>query len=392
MAVVGISRVRARQFSLRHSIFAHRRIPLIAFLSLLLLVCLIILSLGIGSRALTPTETFQGLFSPSTTTESIIVWKLRLPRTLAAIVVGASLASAGVLMQALTRNPLAEPGLLGVNSGAAIAVVSAVAFFGITSTGGQVWFALAGAALAACLSFLLGSTRSRSQDSVTRLILAGVALNACFGSITGIITMFNSVAFDSHRFWVVGSVAERTYGSIAAVTPVILVGLVAGLLLIKPLSVLALGDDCAASLGLPLPIIRVTALTAITLLCGGATALAGPISFVGLAVPHALRILVGNKLSRLLPMSLIAGPILMLGADILGRVVAIPNEIEVGIVTAFIGAPILLWLVMRINSTPKTPRFSKTMRADCSSKNYCTAPSESLNHAKRKHLPHAERA
>lgn len=386
MAVAGISRTARTNKTSRQPAISRTRfasLPLILFLLLALLSLLILLSLGIGSRLIAPADTLHGLLNPGASTEATIIWKLRMPRTLAAVLVGAALASAGVLMQSLTRNPLAEPGLVGVNSGAAVAVVSAVAVFGVTSTGGQVWFALAGAALAACLAFLLGSTRSRTQDAVTRLILAGVALNACLGSVTGIITMFNSKAFDSYRFWVVGSVAERTYGSVAAVAPLILLGLVLGLLLIRPLSACALGDDCAVALGVPLPLVRGATLLAITLLCGGSVALAGPIGFVGLVVPHVLRLLVGNRLSLLLPLSIVAGPILVLAADIIGRVIALPSEIEVGIVTAFIGAPVLLWLVMRMNAEPKKPRFRRAQNAGCGAENCCAASCTTLHQIQR---------
>lgn len=342
---------------------------------LLMLALLSLLSLTLGSRMIAPEHAIAGLLHPTSSTESIIIWQLRIPRTLAAILAGMALASAGVLMQSLTRNPLAEPGLLGVNSGAAVAVVTSVALLGASSTGVQVWFALGGAMLAAGLVFFVGTTRSRSSDSTTRLILAGVALNACLGSITGIITMFNSSAFDSHRFWVVGSVEGRSVDALLAVAPFIAAGVALALLLIRPLSALALGDDCAAALGVPLSITRLGALVAITLLCGGATALTGPIGFVGLVVPHVLRLLVGHRISRLLPLSLLAGPILVVFADILGRLVVTPSELEVGIVTAFIGAPVLLVLVLRMNRAPKGSRLKRPRNGNdtCSAKNCCSA-------------------
>lgn len=314
---------------------------------LLILLMLCLLSLALGSRLIPLDEALTGLLKPNGGSSSLIMWKLRIPRTLAALLIGAALAVAGVLMQALTRNPLAEPGLLGVNSGAAVAVVMGLAFFGVTSPLTSLWLALLGAGLATATVFFIGSAGQRSgMDGTVRLVLAGVALSACLGAVTGIITMFNSRAFDSYRFWVVGSVEGRELSTVLTAAPAIGIGLLLALLLAKPLSALALGEDAAASLGVPVGVIRGVTIAAVMLLCGTATALAGPVSFVGLVVPHILRLLVGVELTRVLPLSLIGGPALVLSADIIGRFIALPGEIEVGIVTAFIGAPALLVLVL----------------------------------------------
>lgn len=324
------------------------RSSLVLTTGLLVLAALIILSLMVGSRMISPMDALNGLFSPGSGTASIIVWQLRIPRTLAAIAVGVALAVAGILMQSLTRNPLAEPGLLGVNSGAAVFVVSGIAALGITDANGQMWMALFGAGLAATTVFYIGATGK--GESIARLLLAGIALNACLSAVTGIITMFNSRAFDSCRFWVVGGFEGRELSVVLTSTPLLLAGLILGFALIRPLGALALGQDAAAGLGVPVPLVQAGTLLSITLLCGTATAIAGPLSFVGLVVPHVLRLLVGVSLSRLLPLSVIGGPILVLTADIVGRVIAIPSEVEAGIVTAFIGAPLLLALVLRLDS------------------------------------------
>lgn len=326
-----------------------RALALVLFLalSLALLGLLLAASLALGSRALPLPDVIGALVSPDSSVASVIVWELRLPRALAALLVGAALAVAGVLMQALTRNPLAEPGLLGVNSGAALAVVSGAATLGITSLSGRLWLACAGAACAALLVGWIGlGRRTPSTDPHAHLLLTGLALSACASAMTGSITIFNSSAFDSHRFWVVGSLAERTYEQVGAVAPLIGLGLLLSLVVLKPLDALLMGEDAAAALGVPVSQVRLLTLLAITLLCGGATALAGPIGFVGLVVPHTLRLLVGTSIKRLLPLSLIFGPVLVLASDVIGRLVLAPAELEVGIVTALVGAPVLLALVL----------------------------------------------
>lgn len=324
-------------------------------IGLALLAVLIVLSGAVGSRMFSFEKALDGFLHPDAATiESKLIWFKRMPRTLAAIMVGAALAVAGVIMQALSRNPLAEPGLLGVNSGAAVAVVVGVGIFGVSSPFVQLWLALAGSGLAAGTVFLLGLIDSKPNlDSTARLVLTGVAVNACLGTITGIITMFNSRAFDSHRFWVVGSLENRTYEQVFAALPLVVLGLVLSFILIGPLRALALGEDAASGLGVPVTLVRGACIVAIMALCGAATAVAGPIGFVGLVVPHAVRLLVGADIARVLPLSLVYGPMLVLTADIAGRVLVLPGELEVGIVTAFIGAPVLMILVLRLGSGAK---------------------------------------
>ncbi len=306
----------------------------------------IFLSLAIGSKPLSFPEVWHGLSTIDETRESIIVWQLRIPRTALALLVGAALAVAGVMMQALTRNPLAEPGILGVNSGAAFTVVVAIVVLGSSDITSYMWFAFIGSALAAGFVYTISMQRSRASDHA-RLVLAGAALSACLGALTGIMTMFNTDAFSSYRFWVIGSVAERGTAPLVAITPFIIVGLLLALGSGPMLNALALGDEQATSLGLRLPLIRLLAFVSITLLCGAATAAAGPIGFVGLVVPHALRLLVGVEQRTLLLLSLLCWPVLVLAADIIGRTIAPPAELEVGLVTSFVGAPMLLALIMR---------------------------------------------
>ncbi|MFE9884836.1 FecCD family ABC transporter permease [Streptomyces scopuliridis] len=313
---------------------------------LALVVLLVLISLGVGARGIPLGTVARVLLHDDGSPEAIIVRQLRMPRTVLAVVVGAALALAGVVMQAITRNPLAEPGIVGVNAGASFAVVVAIAGFHVTGVSGYIWFAFAGAVLAALVVHTLTSGAARGHHH-TRLVLAGAALSASLGACTGIITMFNTSAFDSYRFWVVGALENRGTEALTAAVPFILVGTLIALALGPSLNALALGDETGAALGLRVPWVRAAGFLSIMLLCGASTAAAGPIAFVGLVVPHVLRLLLGPDLRPLLAFALPGGAILLLVSDIAGRVIAPPGEIEVGIVTAFIGAPALLWLVVR---------------------------------------------
>ena len=307
------------------------------------LLCLV--SLAVGSHSLT-LEEVAGAFVPGrTTVASVIVWQLRMPRTVLAVMVGASLAVAGVVMQGLTRNPLAEPGILGINAGASLSVVLSMSLLGLTDVSDFLWFAFAGAALVA---FLVHLMPVRSADAgAARLVLAGVALGASLRSITGTITMYDSVTFDSYRFWVLGSLADRDAVLLVWVAPFLVVGLVLALASGLTLNALALGEEQAKALGVSPRRARALALTSITLLCGASTAAVGPISFVGLVVPQVLRLALGADQRRLLAVSLVAGPVLLLAADVVGRVILDSGEMEAGVVTAFIGGPVLLLMVIQ---------------------------------------------
>ena len=313
-------------------------------LAVLVLLVLITESLALGSRTLSPEEVWQGFLAYDNSVASKVVWGLRIHRTILAIVVGASLAVAGVVMQALTRNPLAEPGILGVNAGASLAVVAAIGGLGLTSVNQYLPFAFACAAAAAVLVHMM--SRRSADSGPARLVLAGVALGASLSSITGTITMYNSKIFDSYRFWVVGSLENRKLEVLLWVAPFLAVGLVLALASAHSLNALALGDEQATALGVNLAVVRGVAFVALTLLCGAATAAAGPISFIGLVIPHVVRLLVGADQKHLLAWSVVAGAGLLLAADVVGRLLIRPTELEAGIVTAFIGAPVLLVLAV----------------------------------------------
>lgn len=323
---------------------AARGIGLILLLAALL--GLVLASISLGARPISVSRLWQLLWLPDSSIESAIVWQMRMPRTSLGLAVGAALGVAGGLMQALTRNPLADPGLLGINAGAALSVVLAMSVLGIGGYAGMVGFALMGALLAAIGVFALSSGAAPSVLRV-RLLLAGAAISACLHSLTGIVTLFDSSTFDSYRFWVVGALDGRNADVLWLMLPLVLAGCSIALWQARALDAIALGDEFGQALGLRLKPVRIWSFIAIALLCGSATAAAGPIAFVGLVIPHAVRLLVGPHWRWILPYCLVAGPVLVLASDILGRIVAPPGEIEVGIVCAFIGAPVLLALAQR---------------------------------------------
>ena len=246
----------------------------------------------------------------------------------------------------MTRNPLAEPGILGINAGAAFAVVLAIHIFGVSSVAGYAWFALAGAAITAVLVYALGAS-GRDGATPVKLALAGAVLAGLLVSLTSAVLVFDTRTLDQFRFWIVGSIAGRDAGVALAVAPFIGAGLLVALAAGRWLNAMALGDDVARSLGQRVELARAASAAGFVLLAGGAVAAAGPIAFVGLTVPHAARALVGPDYRWVVPYSIVLGAILLLAGDIAGRVVARPAELEVGIVTAVAGAPVFIWLVRR---------------------------------------------
>lgn len=316
-------------------------------LALLILGALCLSSLAIGARGISAPLVWQALVHPDPgSASSVIITQLRIPRTVLGLMVGVALGLAGTLMQGLTRNPLADPGLLGVNAGASLAVVCAIGFLGISSPSGYVWFAFAGAGIAAVVVYSIGSM-GRDGATPVALALAGAALTALLQSGITLIQLRDITAFEQFRFWSVGAIAGRDLEVVRQIAPFVLVGTLLALFSGRLLNALALGDDVARSLGNRIGLTRLIAAVAIVLLCGGATAAAGPIAFVGLAVPHAARLITGPDFRWVLVYSAVLAPILVLGADILGRVVARPAELQVGVVTALVGAPVLIVLVRR---------------------------------------------
>jgi iron complex transport system permease protein len=270
----------------------------------------------------------------------------RIPRTLLAVLAGAALAVSGAVMQGVTRNPLADPGILGVNMGASLAVVTGIAFFGLASASAQIWVAIAGAAIAAVFVYVVGSL-GRGGATPLKLALAGAATSAALVSFTSAIVLPRGDISDSVRSWQIGGVGGATAASIQQVLPFLVAGFVICLLSARGLNSLALGDELAAGLGERVALARGGAALGAVVLCGAVTAIAGPIGFVGLVVPHACRLLVGVDHRWLLPFSAVVGACLLTAADILGRVVARPAEIDVGIITALVGAPFFIAIVRR---------------------------------------------
>lgn len=320
-------------------------------LALLLLCCgaliaALLASLGIGAKAIAPLASLQALAGRGTPETLTIINELRVPRTLIGLLAGAALAAGGALIQALTRNPLADPGILGVNAGAGFAVVLAVAFFGVTQISEYIWFAFLGAIAATILVYLIGS-RGRGGATPARLTLAGVALGAVLGGMSNGLTLLNPEAFDRMRYWGAGTLNNRTLQMAGTIAPFIIVGLLLAAACTRSLNALALGDEAAAALGARINATRCLVIASVTLLCGAATAAAGPIGFIGLMIPHICRWLIGPDQRWILPFSLVLGPVLLLVSDVLGRVVIPPGEMQVGVITAFIGAPVLIWLVRR---------------------------------------------
>lgn len=301
-------------------------------------------SIAVGAKDIPLDQVWHGLFHYAGTDDDVVVRKLRLPRTVLGLMVGAALGVAGAAMQALTRNPLADPGLLGVNAGAAAAVVTGISFFGVTSPSGYVWFALAGAAAVSVLVYAIGGSRSATP---VRLALAGTAVTALLQGWSSAVQLTDSVALDRMRFWQVGSLASADMATVRRIAPFLAVGAVLAFAAARPLNAIALGDDTARALGARLTGTRVAVMAAITLLCGAATAACGPIVFVGLMVPHMVRGITGPDMRWTLPYAAVLSPVLLLGSDVLGRLLTRPAELQVGIVTAVVGGPVFIALVRR---------------------------------------------
>ncbi|MBF6322395.1 iron chelate uptake ABC transporter family permease subunit [Nocardia cyriacigeorgica] len=314
----------------------------------LLVVCL--LGLVVGAKAIPLPDVWSALWGAQSSPDALIVTDYRLPRTLLGLLAGLALGVAGCLMQGLTRNPLADPGLLGINAGAAFAIAMAVAFLGVEQITAYVWFGFAGAAVVSLVVYRLGTAGRQGADPV-RLTLAGVAVTAVLSGITKGLILLNANAFDQMRDWDAGSLTGRGFDVIAGATPFLLIGSIAAVVAARSLNAVALGDDLARSLGVRVGRTRLLTVLALTLLCGAATAAVGPITFVGLAVPHVARWIVGPDQRWIVAYSMVLAPILLIGADVLGRVVLWPDEVPAGLVVAFLGAPALIWLARRARET-----------------------------------------
>jgi iron complex transport system permease protein len=324
-----------------------RRARVVLAAAIVLLLVSVVLSLGVGARPIAPATVLDALFSPDpSNADHTVLLTQRIPRTVIGILAGAALALAGTVMQGLTRNPLADPGLLGINAGASVAVLGAITLLGVTTATGFVWFAFAGAAVAAVVVAVVGS-RGPDGGNPAKLALTGAAVTAGLSAVTLLILTTDYVAIDVYRYWAVGGLTARGMDAVAMVIVPIAVGIGLALFCARGLDLIALGADTATGLGHNVTRTRAIGIIATILLCGGATAIAGPIVFLGLVVPHALRVLVGDDYRWLLAIGIPAGASLLLIADVIGRVIALPGEVQAGIVIAFVGAPVLISLVLQ---------------------------------------------
>jgi iron complex transport system permease protein len=326
-----------------------RRPQLVRLLWLLVVVAvlaaLMAASVAVGSRDVSWSDIVAALGGSRDDLSQAAVSK-RIPRTVLAVLVGAALGLSGAVMQGVTRNPLADPGILGVNMGASLAVVIGIAWFGLFSATSFVWTAIIGATVTAVFVYAVGSL-GRGGATPLKLALAGTATSAALASFITAVALPRGDISGNVRSWQIGGVGGATFDSIGHVVPFLAVGFAVSLLSARSLNSLALGDELAAGLGERVAVARGVAATGAVLLCGAATAVAGPIGFVGLVVPHLCRLLVGLDHRWLLPFSALAGACLLTAADVLGRVVARPSEIDVGIITALIGAPFFIAIVRR---------------------------------------------
>ncbi len=315
-------------------------------LAIVLLCICVLASLAFGSRIVGWNELMDGLFHPDVQSHGANVVRQRMARTIFSIMCGAALGVSGALMQSVTRNPIADPSILGVNTGAALFVVCGISFFNMGSASQYIWFALVGAIITAIFVFGIGSIGSGGATPL-KLVLAGAATSAALSSLVMAIMITRSNVMDQFRFWQVGSVGAGNWNSISIFIPFLIIGIVIALFTAPALNALALGDEAATGLGVRTGTLRLIAAFGGVLLCGVTTALAGPIGFIGLLATHVIRLLIGPDLRYVIPMSAISGAILLTVSDVCGRLLGSPGELEVGVVTAFIGAPILILITMK---------------------------------------------
>ena len=301
-------------------------------------------SLFFGSNNISPGQVWASLSNNGDTATDTLVLQQRLPRTIVVVLVGAALGVAGALMQALTRNPLADPGILGINAGASIAVVAGVAFAGVQGINNYIFLAIIGALLASIMVYLLGGAGS-SVPSPARLTLAGVAISMAISSLVQAIILSNANAFNEFRYWAAGSVEGRGWPVLEHIWVFIVLGLVFAFASAPSLNALSLGEEMGTALGVKVWRTRVLTFSAITILAGTATAAVGPLMFVGLAVPYAARGLFGHDNRAILAGSVVIGPVFLLAADVLARLVIMPQEVQTGLLSAVLGGPIFIAVV-----------------------------------------------
>ena len=323
-----------------------KKFVLVIILCLALLSVIAMFSVSLGVKRIAFSKVMEVIFGNDLDSIEATIILQRIPRTVFGILAGGALGISGALMQSITRNPIADPSILGVNTGASLFVVAGIAFFNITAAYQYIWLAIIGAGLTAVFVY---SVASMGKDGATplKLALSGSAVSIVLGSLVSTIMLPNNRVMEAFRFWQVGSIGSATWENIALISPFLILGFVISMLISGYLNNLALGDEAATALGTNVVLTRSVGALASVLLCGAATALAGPIGFIGLIIPHIVRLVFGSEMSKMLPLSFLGSGILLLLSDILGRIIGSPGETEVGIVTAVLGAPIFIFAIRK---------------------------------------------
>lgn len=315
-------------------------------LCLTLLSIMAIFSISLGAKSIAFTKVIDVLLGNDPDSLETAIILQRIPRTVFGILAGGALGISGALMQSITRNPIADPSILGVNTGASLFVVAGIAFFNITVAYQYIWLAIIGAGVTAVFVY---SVASMGKDGATplKLALSGSAVSIVLGSLVSTIMLPNNRVMEAFRFWQVGSIGSATWENIMLISPFLIVGFIISMFISGYLNNLALGDEAATALGTNVVMTRTIGALSSVLLCGATTALAGPIGFVGLIIPHIIRLIFGSEMSKMLPLSFLGSAILMLVSDIIGRIISLPGETEVGIVTAVLGAPVFILAIRK---------------------------------------------
>lgn len=323
-----------------------KKFVLVIILCLALLSVIAMFSVSLGVKRIAFSKVMEVIFGNDLDSIEATIILQRIPRTVFGILAGGALGISGALMQSITRNPIADPSILGVNTGASLFVVAGIAFFNITAAYQYIWLAIIGAGLTAVFVYIVASM---GKDGATplKLALSGSAVSIVLGSLVSTIMLPNNRVMEAFRFWQVGSIGSATWENIALISPFLILGFIISMLISGYLNNLALGDEAATALGTNVVLTRSVGALASVLLCGAATALAGPIGFIGLIIPHIVRLVFGSEMSKMLPLSFIGSGILLLLSDILGRIIGSPGETEVGIVTAVLGAPIFIFAIRK---------------------------------------------
>ena len=324
----------------------NKKFVLSIILCLALLSIMAVFSISLGAKNIAFSKVVDVLLgNDPDSLEAAIIFQ-RIPRTVFGILAGGALGISGALMQSITRNPIADPSILGVNTGASLFVVAGIAFFNITVAYQYIWLSITGAGVTAVFVY---SVASMGKDGATplKLALSGSAVSIVLGSLVSTIMLPNNRVMEAFRFWQVGSIGSATWENIMLISPFLIVGFIISMFISGYLNNLALGDEAATALGTNVVMTRTIGALASVLLCGATTALAGPIGFVGLIIPHIIWLIFGSEMSKMLPLSFLGSAILMLISDVIGRIISLPGETEVGIVTAILGAPIFILAIRK---------------------------------------------